>query len=132
MRFGIKVINQYDNVNSFYYGTEWMIRTGDTKNLYFQLVNLDSADEIRHMLASGSSVTLTFPNLGSAAVVKSALQADPLDSSIWYVSIVATDVIATGSVFFDVVEGGISSKFGVSQAINVENSDVGNPNWGGC
>jgi len=132
MRLGIRVITNYQNINSFTFAQEWMIRSGDTKTLYFQLVDLDSIDQIRYMLPSGSSVTVSFPTVGGVALEKVATQTDVLDSSIWGVSILDTDQLSSGSVYFEVVINGVSNTFAASQVLNIELNGVNGANWGGC
>jgi len=132
MRLGIRVITNYQNINSFTFAQEWLIRSGDTKTLYFQLVDLDSIDQIRYMLPSGSSVTVSFPTVGGVALEKVATQTDVLDSSIWGVSILDTDQLSSGSVYFEVVINGVSNTFAASQVLNIELNGVNGANWGGC
>jgi len=132
MRLGIRVITNYQNINSFTFAQEWLIRSGDTKTLYFQLVDLDTPDQIRYMLPSGSSVTVYFPSVGADSLEKIAVQADVLDSSIWGVSIIDTDQLSSGSVYFDVVINGVSNEFAVSQVLNIELNGANGANWGGC
>jgi hypothetical protein len=128
MRLSARTIKNFNNVNSFDYSTEWNIRAGEANTLYFQLVDLDQ-DGLRYMPTNAScSVQLTFPALNPLnVIVKPATQADPLDRSVWKVSLSDTEVPSSGNVQLSLTEGGVVKKASLLDAIVVEKI-----NNGGC
>lgn len=127
MLLSIKPLKKFNNINSFEYATEWNTRAGDPNRIYFQLYDME--EDLRYIPTDSSySVAVTFPSvIPGQAVTKTASQASPLDRSIWYVDILASDKIYSGSIRVELIEGGVSKKFSVLDAMIVEPI-----NQGGC
>lgn len=45
MRLSARAIVNYANINQFSYGNQWVVRAGDSLELYFQIIDLDQAPE---------------------------------------------------------------------------------------
>jgi hypothetical protein len=128
VRLSIKPLKNFNNVNNFEQTTEWFVQAGTQKRLYFQLVDLDR-DELRY-IPTEDPVTLTihFPAIIPTQVLnKTATKFSELDRSIWYVDILATDVIFSGSIRLTLNENGKISKFSALDVVMVEQQ-----NQGGC
>jgi hypothetical protein len=128
VRLTIKPLKNFNNINSFEYATEWTIMAGNQNRLYFQLVDTDK-DELRYMPTNSSySVSVEFPAIIPTQVTtKAAVQADSLDRSIWYVDILSTDTVFSGSIRLSLTEGGAVKKFSALDVLMVEQV-----NQGGC
>jgi hypothetical protein len=89
---------------------------------------------LRYLVGVGSAnqpygVKVTFPSIDSNQVLTvPAVQADPNDSSIWSVSIPATQAIGGGNVQFAVTQGNNVSRFSVLNMLDV----LFPRNVGGC
>lgn len=128
MRLSAKLIKNFVDINHFNYATEWNARQNEPNTFYFQLVDLDQ-DGLRYLPIDASySVTVTFPALNVTNVLeKSATQASALDRSVWKVDLADTEVPSSGNVQFKLVEGSVTRRFSVLQALVVEKL-----NDGGC
>lgn len=128
MRLSVKLIKNYANINNFDFASEWTVREGDQNNLYFQIVNLDQ-DSLRYLPTNVSySLQVTFPAVnGDNVIVKTAVQADSLDRSVWYVTLNSTDLPSSGNVQFALTEGTAIRRWGALSALQVEKL-----NDGGC
>lgn len=126
MRLYAKPIKNFANINQFDYATEWNVRKDEDNSLYFQLVDLDQ-DGLRYLPTDPSySVVVTFPSLNTAGtLVKSAVQASPLDNSIWRVDLSSTEVPFSGNVQFALTEGTKVRRFSLIDGIVVEGVDNG-------
>lgn len=88
-------------------------------------INTTATAGTRYLLGVGSSqnpygVQVTFPSIDSNQVITvNAVQADPHDSSIWYVSIPANQAIAGGNVQFAVTQGNSIMRFNVTNVLDV-------------
>jgi hypothetical protein len=80
---------------------------------------------LRYLLGIGSSnqpymVKVTFPSIDpNQQVTITATQADPNDSSLWVVSVPASQAIGGGSVQFAVYEGSSVRRFSVLNMLDV-------------
>lgn len=128
MRLSVRVIKNYQNINSFDYGTEWNIREGEANQLYYKLVDLDQ-DNLRYIpTGSSPSMQVIFPALDSNnTITKVATQVSALDGSIWTVSLSATEIPSSGNVQFTITENSITKRFVLQQGMVVELF-----NQGGC
>lgn len=128
MRLSAKPIKNFANINQFDYSTEWAIRKDEPNTLYFQLVDLDQ-EGLRYLPTDVAySVQVTFPALNATnTLVKTATQVDALDRSIWRVSLLSTDVPASGNVQVALTEAGVTRRLVILDGIAVENI-----NNGGC
>lgn len=154
MRLSAKPIVNWSNVNMYSFGNQWIVRSGDPLTLYFQIFDQDQAiqgngpgfgqifsgiaplgttDGLRYLLGVGSSnqpygVTVTFPSIdNSKSLTFVAQQADANDSSIWKVTLPASQSPNGGNVQFAVQEGSAIRRFSVMNMIAVED-----PNDGSC
>lgn len=127
MNLAIKPITTYSNVNSFNYNTQWNAVSGNPMDLYFQIVD---ADQNGLRVMGASTVQVKFLAVDQTSVVtKTATQADPLDTSIWYVSILSTDSLNGGNVQVIVTLDGNSYTFIAPQVLSLSFNDF---NVGGC
>lgn len=127
MKLISKAITAYNNVNSFKYGNQWSIRSGEENTLYFQIVDLDQ-ESIRYMVGIGlifpvvPSIAVTFPSVDDALVITvAATQVDPTDASIWKVNLLSTQFPMSGNVMFAITEGSKIKRFSALSFISVEN-----------
>lgn len=80
---------------------------------------------LRYLLGVGTinqpyGVQVTFPSIDSNQVITlQAQQADPNDSSIWYVAVPANQAIGGGNVQFAVTQGNSINRFSVMNMIDV-------------
>ena len=125
MKLSARLLVNYANINQFSYQDQWQIRAGEPNVLYFQLVDLDQ-NSLRHLAGIGVSnqpysVSVKFPSIDNAQViVAAATQVDISDSSIWKVSLSATQTPQSGNVVFTVVEGSASRSFNSMNGLSVE------------
>lgn len=146
MRLSAKPIISWCNVNMYAFGNQWIVRAGDPLTLYFQIVDQDQAISgngqgfgifsgitpvgttagLRYLLGIGSAnqpygITVNFPSIDSTKVLAyTAVQADPNDSSIWKVTLPASQIPAGGNVQFAIQEGSSIRRFSVMNMIAVE------------
>jgi hypothetical protein len=128
VRLSAKPLKNFQNVNSFSYGTEWTIRLDEPNTLYFQLVDLDQ-DALRY-IPTGLPVTMqvVFPAVNPAnTITKTAAATSALDGSLWSVSLLASERPSSGNVQFVLTEGGTTRRFVLQQGLVVELF-----NQGGC
>lgn len=126
MRLSAKPIINYQNINSFNYSTEWIIRREEQNTLYFQLVDLNK-DGLRY-IPTNASLEVIFPALDSTnTITKTAVNPSTLDTSIWSINILPTDTINSGNVQFILTDNGVVRRFVLLQGIVVEMF-----NQGGC
>lgn len=125
MNLSIKPITTYNNVNSFKYNTQWNATASNPATLYFQLVDLDQ-DGLRVMGASSVQVKFLAVNT-TQIITKTATVASLLDSSLWSVSLLASDTPNGGNVQVIVVLNGNTYTFIAPQALSLSPSgfDVG-------
>ncbi len=146
MRLSAKPIINWSNVNMYAFGNQWIVRSGDPLTLYFQIVDQDQAIQgndqgfgifsgitpvgttagLRYLLGIGSAnqpygITVTFPSIDNTKILQyTAQQADPNDSSLWYVRLPASQIPAGGNVQFAVQEGSSIRRFSVMNMLAVE------------
>lgn len=125
MKLSAKIIKNYANVNQFDYKNEWSIRAGEANTLYFQLIDLDQ-DGLRYLAGIGVTnqpyqVAVTFPSIDSTQVITvNAAQADANDSSIWKITLTASQTPKSGTVQFALTEGANVKRFNLLNAMSVE------------
>lgn len=95
------------SVNIFNYANEASFSAGDTTTVYFQLIDASvnkAADGWvpsgrRYMPAAGSTLSVTLVNIDDAKqITRFATQPFAQDSSIWALSILASDNIGAGTI----------------------------------
>ena len=128
MRLSVKPVKNYQNINSFEFGTEWIIRADEANQLVFQIVDLDQ-DGLRYISqATPVSVQVVFPAVNPANVItKTATSISAQDLSLWSVSLAANEKPSTGNVQFILNENGNIRRFVLQQGLVVEMF-----NQGGC
>jgi hypothetical protein len=126
VRLYAKPIKNYANINQFDYASEWTIRQGEANTLHFQLVDADQ-DNLRYLTSDGTAtVQVTFPAVNSANIIsKAAAQVSSLDRSIWSVSLLSTEIPASGNVQIAVTENGSTRRFSLLQGLIVELINAG-------
>lgn len=150
MRLSARPLLNYANVNSFSYGNQWIIRSGDPNTMYFQIVDLDQGPAnvigqfapanqfganstlsgsvgLRYMVGVGTpnqpaGITVTFPSIDDTAVINVNAVQDPNDKSIWSVTLGPNQQPASGNVQFAVAEGNSIRRFSALQILSVENT----------
>jgi hypothetical protein len=153
MLLSAKPIVNWCNVNMYTFGNQWIIRSGDPNTLYFQIIDTSQAISgnnqgfgifsgitpvgttagLRYLLGIGTSnqpygITVTFPSIDNNNVITAtAIQADANDSSIWKVSLAASQMPAGGNVQFAIQEGSSIRRFSVTNMLDVED-----PTNNGC
>lgn len=146
MRLSAKPIINWCNVNMYAFGNQWIVRSGDPLALYFQIIDQDQAIQgnnqgfgifsgitpvgttagLRYLLGVGSAnqpygIQVTFPSIdNSKTLLYTAVQADPNDSSIWKVTLPASQSPGGGNVQFAVQEGSAIRRFSVLNMIAVD------------
>ena len=134
MLLSAKPIINYCDINMFTYGNQWCIRAGETNTLYFQLVDLNQ-NSLRYLTGIGVQnqpvqVQVTFPSVDDSAVITvTATQADVNESSIWMITLAASQRPMSGNVLFAVAEGNNTRRFSVLNMLCVEQVI---PNNGSC
>lgn len=130
-RLSAKPIVNFQNINSFDYANQWIVRAGDQTTLYFQIVNLDSCPSEcpqRYILGLGAQpvqVRVTFPSIDCNTQFTLIAQQDPNDGSVFSVVVPYTSQPGTGNVQFVVYQGNNISNFEVLQMMVVEYSNSG-------
>ena len=132
-RLSAKPIINFQNINSFDYANQWVVRAGDQTTLYFQLVNLDSCPSDcpqRYILGLGAGnspvqVRVTFPSIDCSSAFTLIASQDPNDGSVFSVVIPYTSTPQTGNVQFVVYQGNNISNFNVLQMMVVQYSNDG-------
>lgn len=138
-------IKSWCDVNMYVLGNEWNVEAGDSNRLYFQIVDTDQAIQnniqgfgiftgtspagttagLRYLVGIGSSnqpygVTVSFPSIDTCNYLTlTAHQADPNDSSIWYVDLASNQIPGSGNVLFAVQQGLTTKRFSVTNMISV-------------
>lgn len=124
MRLSAKAIINYSNINSYKFGNQWTVRSGDANTLYFQLVDLDQ-DGIRYLpgLSDEDAPTLvvTFPSIDDDAVIALDAAMEANDRSIWSIAIPADSSPSSGNVRFALTADGVTRRFSVLNLMSVEN-----------
>jgi hypothetical protein len=108
MRLAFKFLGNVCNVNNYKELESVAFVQGNPSTLYFQLVDQDAGDKpIRYIPASGSSVAVHFDHIDLSKVIdRPASQPFPLDDrSIWQVSIMATDTLASNGMTATLTQG---------------------------
>lgn len=146
MRLSAKPVITFNNINSYVFGNQWIVRAGDPNTLYFQVLDIDQAISgnnqgfgifsgitpvgttagLRYLLGIGSSnqpygITVTFPSIdGTKQIEVAAVQVDANDSSIWKVSLASIQTPGGGNVQFAIQEGSTIRRFSVMNMLGIE------------
>lgn len=130
MRLSAKTLKNVDNLNSWAYSENWVVRqnglTGEADTLYFQITDLDR-DGIRYMPSNSASMSVFFQSLDDAGdITKTAVMAFPSDDrSIWKIILSATDLPNSGNVIFSLTDGGNTYSFNITNGLSVELVNAG-------
>lgn len=113
MRLSIAVLDPSSTLNSLKYIDSASFSSGDTGEIWMQLIDLDSplAPNVysRYMPASGATLNVSFfSNNDANAFVKPATQPIPADPSIWKVVLNANDttIMAGPNLGLKLTQGG--------------------------
>lgn len=127
MRLSGRVLLNVSSVNSFTYGTEVQASVGDAVDVYVQLVDLDQLPQnqawqpfgLRYCPLTGATMTVDVQNLDDAkAFTRAATQPFTGDTSIWKLSLLATDPVkGTVSLRFRLNESGVIRTFTLQAAV---------------
>lgn len=100
MKLGARPLIDVEGVNDYQISTQFEYHTGDATELYLQLVDLDKnpvqhgyyLSGLRYCALAGSSLQVTFNNISDQKqFVRYAEQPFPTDTSIWKITLLATD-----------------------------------------
>jgi hypothetical protein len=148
MNLSAKPIITWGGVNSYVFGNQWIINNGNTQALYFQILDTDQAiinynssnffagpftgitavgstAGLRYLVGIGSQnqpyqVQVTFPSIDpNQQLTVTAIQADPNDSSIWYVNLAPSMLVGGGNVQFTIYQGNNIMRFSVIDILDV-------------
>ena len=126
MKIYIKALKNVDNINSWQYSSQSTVYSGQTNDLYFQIVDRDRADSTRYIPVSGATCSIYFPNLDNAKKLTiQASQPFAQDSSIWKVTVAANQNVSSGNVVFNLTENSITKSYVIDGFITVNSSIVG-------
>lgn len=128
MLIGAVMLRNVQGVNSFQRNTQVMLRQGNPATVYFQLVDLEQADQngtyLRYIPAAGASITGSISSINQQYVVQRlASQPFSQDLSIWAMNLLATDTITTGNFMFTLAEGSLVRTGYVQNAIIVQTTN---------
>ena len=129
MRLSAKSLKNVENLNTFQYTNQWIVRqdglSGEEQSLYFQLVDLDK-DGVRYIPNPGTVVIVTFPELDETMqAVKTATNPFADDRSVFKIDLTVLDIISSGNVKFQVTESTKVKKFSVMNMVTVELLNAG-------
>src|ERR1035437_2138367 len=125
MLSGIMIRNA-QNVNSFQRANQISLRAGNSGVLYLQLTDLDQSDandvSLRYMPAAGATLTITVDNISGLnnLINRPASQPYAADTSIWSVTILATDALRSGNLIGTLTEGATVRTFVIENALSVQ------------
>ena len=150
MELSIRVLNDVVSVNDYAAATEVRSVSGDSVDLWFQLVDSSkrlashgfNPSGLRYMPAAGSTLQVTFLNINTRKqFARFATQSFPNDLSIWKIPVLATDPVSgTVSMKFVLTEpsgsaGGITKTCSLNANFLCSGTNtIGNPRpenpWG--
>ena len=123
MKLGARPLVDVEDVNDYRYSTQFEYHTGDATEFYVQLVDLDKnptqqgyfPSGLRYCALAGATLQVTFNNISdSKQFVRYASQPFSNDTSIWKVTLLATDPL----------QGTVSLKCQLSENIGTEQDPV--------
>ncbi len=124
MRLSARPITTYNTVNSYSFGNQWQIRSGEPNTLYFQLVDLDQLDgktPLRRIPAVGATMQIKFPSIDDdQTILVTAAQVSASDTSLWSIPLTAVQTPASGNVIFYLTESAVIRSFSVVNMLVVE------------
>jgi hypothetical protein len=110
MRLGLVILSPFSTLNNLQHLNQASVSQGDTADVYFQLVDMDTISErfqrgIRYMPASGATMQVTMKSINDAnTVAKAATMAFPSDDrSIWKFSLSAAETQKVAGVNLRIV-----------------------------
>lgn len=129
MRLSAKTLKNVDNLNSWAYSENWVVRqngnVGEADTLYFQIVDLDRAG-IRYIPSNTATMSVFFQSLDDTMdITKTATVAFSDDRSIWKIILSATDLPNSGNVIFSLTDGGNTYSFNITNGLSVELVNAG-------
>jgi hypothetical protein len=135
MRLSALPIISFNSVNSFCTGNQWIIRSGDSNTLYFELIDLDQSCgqnncPSRYIAGVGAanmptSLLVTFMSIDCSNVIQLPATQNTSDGSIWSVYLSPTQRPFGGAVKFVLTEGTSTKSFSVVNMLCVENVNAG-------
>jgi len=139
MKLSARILKDVNGVNSFRRADQAEFTAGDALTVYFQLIDtsLDRADEgfvpagRRYVPAAGAALTVVLDHLDDARkITRVATQPYAQDTSIFAISILATDVLSgTVNLKLDLNEGGVHT-YGMLQPALLVSGTNGTSRWG--
>lgn len=137
MRLGVQMLDSFAQLNSFQKKETVELAQGETVDLYFQLIDKDQSG-LRYVPAAGATVFVEIPRFSEVfptmlnqrstmdfSVRRFASQAFSLDSSIWKLSLAATDTanMMSSNIRVTVTEGSVVKIALLPQALKVFRSE---------
>ena len=133
MLLSARMLDSVSTVNNYCLVDQVQFTQGDQIQVFFQLIdtNKEPANKSfnpagrRYMPASGATLQVTLNNIDSAkAVVRAAVQPYPTsDPSIWYVQVLASDIVrGTVTMLLKLTEGSNITTGVVVEAMAVANA----------
>lgn len=122
MLLSARMLTNYRDANCFDYTTQSNWTEGDTVTLYFQLVDKtrDKPEGRRFIPATGASLSVVLESIDSAKEITRAASVVTTDRSIWYVNILATDVIrGTSNLKLVLNETGTYTRGSLAAAVGI-------------
>lgn len=132
MLLSARMLNDVGGVNSFDYVQIAQASSGDTVDIYFQLIDASknqsspnsvwSPTGLRYMPAAGATLQASLKSIDDAkTVTRFCAQPFAQDGSIWKLSMLSTDTIAgTFGLTLTLNEGGKQTRGYLAQAIQLQ------------
>jgi hypothetical protein len=124
MRLSALPIINFNGINSFCTGNQWIIRSGDPNTLYFQLIDLDQncgcGCPQRYVAAAGSTMIVTFPSIDCSSIIQITATQNAQDGSVWSIPIVPAQRPSGGAVKFSLTSGSDTWNFSVINMLCVQ------------
>lgn len=122
MRLSLKILKNYNNLNSFEFGETAFLREDQTNLIYIQIYDIDR--NMRYLspeLVADISMDVIFPSINNEKIYTVAAQmVSPDDKSLWLITLTPEQVVASGSVKVVFTEKTKVSKFLVQGCISME------------
>lgn len=130
MKLGLTMVDNVPTLNNLKYINQLSVTQGETADLYFQLIDVDTKDQKnqwgnRYMPASGATLQVVIKSVNDAnTLTKTATMAFPSDDrSIWKISLSSTDTSNMAGINLQgtLTEGASIKIFNASNVLSVSN-----------
>lgn len=133
MKLGLAMLDTVSAINSLKYINQISTIQGETLDIYFQLIDVDSKTQLnqwgnRYIPAVGATLQIVINSINDAnTLTKFATQVFPADDrSLWKVSLLATETANMAGINIQgtLTEGASIKKFNASNVLSVSNVNV--------